>query len=413
MNFLLKIVEGPNKGAEIALVEGVAVTLGKSDACDIVLADPTMPDQVLTIEATADSVALDGGNLDPFVVKTFGATSFAVGPADSPWSELVWPKEVRAEQESEPAKEESAEAKPEKAPEPAEAAPKAEEPAKEEKSEKKRGSFVGCLVVLLVLLVLMVIFGLIFRAKIKETDWHDVFNSARHRFFPVSSKVVDTIEENVVPKITLAFIANKYGLELSEDGGRSLLSGNLKTRSERLAATAEAYQVQPGVEIDISDDQSFRNAAEDALFTLTEGLLKVSAATNRALSITGVAKSPLSLKKTLEALDVDLPKMRSVDVSGVVFSASALTPSEEAEAAEGDSLSVFKSAGPAKAATASPSQTVDLPVCGILTAPYPCLVLKNGSRVLEGAPFGGSIVEKIEADSVTLTNSTGRFTWKP
>ena len=31
MNFLLKIVEGPNKGAEITLVEGVAVTLGKGD----------------------------------------------------------------------------------------------------------------------------------------------------------------------------------------------------------------------------------------------------------------------------------------------------------------------------------------------------------------------------------------------
>ena len=43
MNFLLKIVEGPNKGAEIALVEGVAVTLGKGDDCDIVLADPTLP----------------------------------------------------------------------------------------------------------------------------------------------------------------------------------------------------------------------------------------------------------------------------------------------------------------------------------------------------------------------------------
>ena len=39
--------------------------------------------------------------------------------------------------------------------------------------------------------------------------------------------------------------------------------------------------------------------------------------------------------------------------------------------------------------------------------------MKNGARVLEGAAFGDGIIEKIEADSVTLTNSTGRFTWKP
>ena len=55
----------------------------------------------------------------------------------------------------------------------------------------------------------------------------------------------------------------------------------------------------------------------------------------------------------------------------------------------------------------------DLPVCGILATPYPCLVLKNGERLLEGAAIGANVIVKIEADSVTLTNSTGRFTWKP
>ena len=88
MNFLLKIVEGPNKGAEIALVEGVAVTLGKGEDCDIVLADPTMPDAPLSVEASADGVAVSGVPLESFSVKTFGATSFAVGPADAPWGEL-------------------------------------------------------------------------------------------------------------------------------------------------------------------------------------------------------------------------------------------------------------------------------------------------------------------------------------
>ena len=54
-----------------------------------------------------------------------------------------------------------------------------------------------------------------------------------------------------------------------------------------------------------------------------------------------------------------------------------------------------------------------LPVCGILTEPYPCLVLRDGRRILEGAPVGDLIVQKIEADSVSLTNSLGRIEWKP
>ena len=94
MSFILKIVEGPNRGAEIALVEGVAVTLGKGDECDIVLADSTLPEEPLSIEATGDAVTVNGEQLEQFAVKTLGATSFAVGPADAPWGELKWNRET-------------------------------------------------------------------------------------------------------------------------------------------------------------------------------------------------------------------------------------------------------------------------------------------------------------------------------
>ena len=40
MNFLLKIVEGPNKGAEVALVEGVAVTFGANAGGILLDIDP-------------------------------------------------------------------------------------------------------------------------------------------------------------------------------------------------------------------------------------------------------------------------------------------------------------------------------------------------------------------------------------
>ena len=92
MSFLLKIVAGPNKGAEIALPEGVAVMFGKGDECDIVLADPTLPDAAMALKASPDGVTLDGVPLEPLAVAERGATAFAVGPADAPWGELKWPE---------------------------------------------------------------------------------------------------------------------------------------------------------------------------------------------------------------------------------------------------------------------------------------------------------------------------------
>ena len=59
------------------------------------------------------------------------------------------------------------------------------------------------------------------------------------------------------------------------------------------------------------------------------------------------------------------------------------------------------------------SSAVSFPVCGILTKPYPCLVMRSGARVLEGAPFGDGVILKIAADSVVISNSSGRITWKP
>lgn len=378
MSFLLKIVEGPNKGAEIALVEGVAVTVGKGDDCDIVLADSTMPDAPATIEVGDGGVTIDGAPLEPFHVKTLGATSFAVGPADAPWEPLVWPK---AEEES-PETPETPETpdKPE-SPETPEKPESPEKPDKPESKEKPRRRL-GCIVALAVLALLLLL--------------------AAIAWFARSSR--GSSETGEAEKATLSDIAERYGLSLSKsEGGEVSISGNLKTRRERLAATAEAYQARPGVELDLTDDESFRTAAEDALFTLTEGALKVVVATNRVLSVTGEAKSPAMLKDTLEALNADLPKLRDIDVSEVFVGSIAGEIGETEDRKQKETAASLHR----RAAQAA------FPVCGILTVPYPCLVLRDGRRVMEGAEIGGNVILKIDADSVTLTNSQGRWTWKP
>jgi hypothetical protein len=402
MNFLLKIVEGPNKGAEIALVEGVAVTLGKGEDCDIVLADPTMPDAPLSVEASADGVAVSGVPLESFSVKTFGATSFAVGPADAPWGELKWPKPEDREEERENG-EESTEPPPPPTTEPP--PPPATEP-----SSRRRGGCFGCLFVLLGLLLVLIALVWLFWDALKpraESLWEKMYAGRS------DSDDAPTVQPSGsdTRSSSLRDIAAKYALSLVESDGRARISGNLKTRRDRLAATAEAYGAQPGVELDLSDDETLRTSAEDALFTLTEGALKVVAATNRVVSIAGSSRSPLLLKKTLEALNADLPKLRNVDTSGVVIS-PLMARTDGAGAGDGEQADgIFSTRTPRRTSKKPASPT--LPVCGILTTPYPCLVMRDGRRIMEGATVADSVIVEIGADSVTLTNSTGRFTWKP
>ena len=411
MNFVLKIVEGPNRGAEIALVEGVAVTLGKGDECDIVLADSTLPEEPLSIEASADSVTVNGERLEQFAVKTLGATSFAVGPADAPWGELKWPEKgevSRRDAEAQSKEAQSGEdessrrdAEPQSAEAEGEEKPSASAPPRE---EKKRHGCLGCLVVVVLLVLLLGALAWLFRATVRPYAEKVLAYAWETLHFGGGTGGVGT---GAVLPMTLSEVASNYGLELEENDGQAKLSGNLKTRAERLRATAEAYEARPGVDLDLSDDESFKTAADDALFTITEGAMKVVTATNRVLSIAGTSSSPFALKRILESLSVDLPKLRDVDATGVAY--GIVPGNEEIDNDDGEMpIGVSR----AKRRASKPNEP-SLPVCGILTTPYPCLVMRDGSRVLEGAALGGNVIVKIEADAVTVTNATGRFTWKP
>ena len=408
MSFILKIVEGPNRGAEIALVEGVAVTLGKGDECDIVLADSTLPEEPLSIEANGDAVTVNGEQLEQFAVKTLGATSFAVGPADAPWGELKWPaKGEISRKDAEPQGKETQAEEAHGEEDLRDSATPREEKADAPEPEKKKHGCLGCLVVLVLLVLLLGVLAWLFRATVRPYA-EKVLAYARESLH-VAGGTGGAGMGAALP-MTLSEVASSYGLELEENDGQAKLSGNLKTRAERLRATAEAYEARPGVDIDLSDDESFRASADDALFTITEGAIKAVAATNRVLSIAGTSPSPFALKRILESLSADLPKLRDIDATGVAY--GMVPGNEKSEEGDGDDgetpIGVFH----ARRRT-SKAKEPSLPVCGILTAPYPCLVMRDGSRVLEGAALDGNVIVKIEADAVTVTNATGRFTWKP
>ena len=405
MNFLLKIVEGPNRGAEIALVEGVAVTLGKGDECDIVLADSTMPEEPLSIEAADDAVTVNGERLEQFAVKTIGATSFAVGPADSPWGELKWPEKGEvSRRDAETQSKEAQSGEDESSRRDAEPQSAEAEEEKASEPEKKKHGCLGCLVAVVLLVLLLGALAWLFRATVRPYAEKALAYARESLHLGGGTSGVGV---GIALPMTLSEVASRYSLELEENDGQAKLSGNLKTRAERLRATAEAYEARPGVDLDLSDDESFKAAADDALFTITEGAMKVVTATNRVLSIAGTSSSPLALKRILESLNTDLPKLRNIDATGVVY---GIVPGNKAGDDDDGEMLIGVSRAKRRAAKA---KDPSLPVCGILTTPYPCLVMRDGSRVLEGASLGGNVIVKIEADAVSVTNATGRFTWKP
>ena len=430
MSFVLRIVGGPNKGAEIALPEGVAVTLGKSDACDVVLADATLPDESLTLAAAPDGVTLDGAALEPFAVVERGATAFAVGPADKAWGELKWPERVveapapsQNEEEAQSRKEESARRDAEaKGAEDESARRDAEAPCAE--AGKKRQGCLGCLLWMALLLVVLGALGWFFRQEAqpyvekarpyveRAKPYAERMKAYAGRMISKFSSHSEEVCEAADPGLPddsispLQEIVQRYNLSQTDRAGRTVLTGDFATRAERLVATAEAYAACPGIELDFCDDESLTTAATDTLALVGEQELRVVAATNRVLVLSGKVAD---LRRTLDALAADLPKLRDVDLSETAVSRSGAGILAGVQEKQEVNPSSGSPAPLQKKGDVRPS----LPVCGILTTPYPCLVLKNGARVLEGAPLGTWTVARIEADSVTLTNAERSVTWKP
>lgn len=380
MNYLLKIVEGPNKGAEIALVEGLCISVGKADSCDVILADATLPDAPIQLEAAADSVSIElpgegRTHLEPYHVVAVGSTAFAVGGADAVWPALVWPK-----------KDEPQDAAP--APAPAEEKP-AEKPAESEKKpaaeddRKKKGGWLIPVIIVVVVILLLAVLAWLFRDRIAALLHHE--------------EDTTVVVEQVSP---LDALIEKFSLKKSEENGRISLYGDFETRAERLTATAGAYAALPGVTIDFADEESLKAAIEETFALVGEKELSVEDVSKRVAKISGRARN---LRAALEAISSDVPKIANVDCSDVTAIPGAVA--DTGTAPDGTPL-------PVKAKKRA-KKTVDFPVCGILTSPYPCLVMSNGMRVLEGAPFGDGAIVKIEADCVVFTNSTGRVVWKP
>lgn len=450
MSFLLKIVEGPMRGAEIALVEGLRVSVGSGDDCDIVLADGSLPAHAFELDVTATTVTLVKGDetqaLTPFEVVDVGTTAFAVGPADGPWPEnLARVARARPVADATGAKpgEPAADATGRLAADATSAKPSAagansgaatektadrvmgakpssgeggahpdEAGASPASPARRRGRGVGCLAVVVLMLLLV---GLLYffwprvRAACPAAETARVsvvehslraWDGAKGLCRAACARCAKSAPVAAAPGPSLAEIAAQYALTLTERDGAPLLTGNVRRRTERLAIRSLALADSPNVRFDLTDDESLKAAADELLFVVTEGTLKAVAASNRVVTLTGRIPTSAALEKAVRALNADVKGIARLVTDGV--SVGGPLPTSTAD----------EPATAPKRRAAKPSAP-DYPIAGILTAPYPCVVLRNGTRLTEGASLGTAVLVTIAADKLTLKDGGTVIEWKP
>ena len=396
MKFILKILQGANAGAEVALAEG-NVTFGTSDRCDIVLADSALAEEAFALETTTDGVSLrllpdgEAKHLEPYRPVTEGGTTFAIGVEGEPWREPPPPAPASAPD-------------PAPAPEVTPAPPPPAPSSPREEPPRPRRRFAGCLTVLLVLLLFLLFFvGGYFLALRYGSFWRAYFEKG------VGGDTVTPSEtdEKTDPE-TLESWAAKHGFTVQEKDGVRIVSGNFAKRGDKLEAMRDAYAIDPALVLDFSDDETLREGMEALLFVATEGRVKLLAATNRVVAIGGKAATKEELLRTVASICSDVNHVRIVDDTAVVCGdgRTSTKPTEYRAVKSGAST-------PFDTVARKGMPTPKNPVAGIITKPYPCLVLRDGSRAAEGAMVGGFQIEKIEPDRVILRKGEERTVWKP
>ena len=391
MSYLLKILKGANAGAEIALAQG-AVTFGSGDACDIVLADATLAGEAFVIETSGEGPTLrmlpdgEAKALELYTVFAAGEMEFVVGEEGVPWGVLKRPAPsepaAAPEQPEEDAKDEPAPVTAEEPPPPG------------EQPEEKRGfPVVRTLIVLVLLLLLLLVGWWIWLRWGNLKSWRT--GSADNRVVLVSA--------------SLDRIAAENGLELAEADGQKVLRGNFIRRRERLAVAAQARAADRDVRLDLSDDETLKLAAEETLGMATGGRIRVAVATNRCLRLEGVAQTRDELLQTVAALCADVNRLRIVDDTAVVCADGLATAKPTTYQTVREAAANPFVTRPVRPGMPAPK----CPVAGLILTPYPCLVLRDGSRATVGAEIGGWTVEGISDREVTLRQGERTFRWKP
>ena len=464
---ILKILTGPQEGAELELDVGIALRIGTDDSNDIVLVDAMAPAQALELVMEGDDVsvmaaaerlfagdaALPVGEktaLPDYTILTIGSTRCAVGDADKPWPPLRWiPLDVLLAEKTQPKEDEKTEEP--KQPEQEEAPLSREQVEKldELQSQKRAKRGRGFAMISWLLLILICAAGMWFTGR-------HVWNLAA----PKNAETVE-ISENAhktrLEKLREKAEALNLTLEEDEDGNLTRISGNVPKTSQRTSIEQIVKYDCPNVVCEMTDDETLARSVKELVWGLTEGRLKLVDLKDRTAKLMGMTNSEEEWKTIVDNIRHDVPRLATVE-SDVVYADVMAAKLREALSKTGfHDVRVEILPGELQFVGYAPkesSQTfvklveeavkyfpenarlsnlvkwkeenmvVDgetpvapkvrqLPITGIVVHPYPCVILADGQRLGKGSMVGGYTIDDISLTEVSLSKEDEKLTWRP
>ena len=468
---ILKILTGPQEGAELELDAGIALRIGTDDSCDIVLVDAMAPAQALELVMEGDDVsvtaaaerifagdaALPVGEktaLPDYTILTIGSTRCAVGDADKPWPPLRWiPLDVllaekpQPEQEAEKSAEESAD-KPEQ-----EEAPLSREQLEkidELQSQKRAKRGRGFAILSWLILILICAAGMWFTGR-------HVWKIAAPKEKEEAKDVAENAHKTRLEKLSERAEALGLTIEEEEDGSIRRIAGNVPKTSQRTVIEQIVKYDCPQVICEMTDDETLARSVKELVWGLTEGRLQLVSLKDRVAKLMGMTNSEEEWNTIVDNIRHDIPRLASVE-SDVVYADVMAAKLREALSKTGfhdvrvevlpgelqfvgyapkESSQTFiklleeavkyfpENARLSNLVKWKDAETVidgedpvapkvrQLPITGIVVHPYPCVILADGQRLGTGSMVGGYTIDEISLTEVSLSKEDEKLTWRP
>ena len=468
---ILKILTGPQEGAELELDAGIALRIGTDDSCDIVLVDAMAPAQArelvmegddVSVTAAAERIfagdaALPVGEktaLPDYTILTIGSTRCAVGDADKPWPPLRWiPLDVllaekpQPEQEAEKSAEESAD-KPEQ-----EEAPLSREQLEkidELQSQKRAKRGRGFAILSWLILILICAAGMWFTGR-------HVWKIAAPKEKEEAKDVAENAHKTRLEKLRERAEALGLTIEEEEDGSIRRIAGNVPKTSQRTVIEQIVKYDCPQVICEMTDDETLARSVKELVWGLTEGRLQLVSLKDRVAKIMGMTNSEEEWNTIVDNIRHDIPRLASVE-SDVVYADVMAAKLREALSKTGfhdvrvevlpgelqfvgyapkESSQTFiklleeavkcfpENARLSNLVKWKDAETVidgedpvapkvrQLPITGIVVHPYPCVILADGQRLGTGSMVGGYTIDEISLTEVSLSKEDEKLTWRP
>ena len=468
---ILKILTGPQEGAELELDAGIALRIGTDDSCDIVLVDAMAPAQALElvmegadVSVTAAAERLFAGDaalpvgektaLPDYTILTIGSTRCAVGDADKPWPPLRWiPLDVllsekpQPEQEAEKSAEESAD-KPEQ-----EEAPLSREQLEkidELQSQKRAKRGRGFAILSWLILILICAAGMWFTGR-------HVWKIAAPKEKEEAKDVAENAHKTRLEKLRERAEALGLTIEEEEDGSIRRIAGNVPKTSQRTVIEQIVKYDCPQVICEMTDDETLARSVKELVWGLTEGRLQLVSLKDRVAKLMGMTNSEEEWNTIVDNIRHDIPRLASVE-SDVVYADVMAAKLREALAKTGfqdvrveilpgelqfvgyapkESSQTFvklveeavkyfpENAKLSNLVKWKDSKTAiegeepvepkarQLPITGIVVHPYPCVILADGQRLGPGSQVGGYTIDEISLTEVSLSRNEEKLTWRP